>query len=81
MPVIGLRVPANMPVKEFRSVTVRDYPTRSMIRTDTNIAAKSTYDKLITNADGSDGLYVGPTAPPGKESNWIKALPGRGWWV
>ena len=34
-----LRVPANMPVKEFWSVTVYDYETRSMVKTDTDVAA------------------------------------------
>ena len=76
-----LRVPANPPAKEFWSVTVYDYETRSMIQTDTNIPAKSSADKLIANADGSIDLYFGPTAPAGKESNWVKTLPGRGWWV
>ncbi|MCA1408949.1 DUF1254 domain-containing protein [Ensifer sp. IC3342] len=77
-----LRVPANMPVKEFWSVTVYDFETRSMVQTDTDVAAKSTYNKLATNADGSIDLYFGPTLPAGiKESNWIKTLPGRGWWV
>ena len=76
-----LRVPANMPVKEFWSVTVYDFETRSMVQTDTNVAAKSTYDKLEMNADASVDLYFGPTAPAGKESNWIKTVPGRGWWV
>lgn len=76
-----LRVPANPPAKEFWSVTVYDYETRSMIQTDTNIPAKSSADKLITNGDGSIDLYFGPTAPAGKEANWVKTLPGRGWWV
>ena len=43
-------------------MTVYDYETRSMIQTDTDIAAKSSYDTLITNADGSIDLYFGPTA-------------------
>ena len=76
-----LHVPAKMPVKDFWSVTVYDYETRSMVQTDTDVAAKSSYDKLITNADGSVDLYFGPTAPAGKESNWVKTIPGRGWWV
>jgi hypothetical protein len=76
-----LRVPANPPAKEFWSVTVYDYETRSQIQTDTNIPAKSSADKLITNDDGSIDLYFGPTAPAGKEANWVKTLPGRGWWV
>lgn len=25
--------------------------------------------------------YVGPSAPPGKESRWIKTIPGRGWFA
>lgn len=28
-------------------------------------------DKMAKNPDGSITLYVGPTAPPGKENNWI----------
>lgn len=52
-----------------------------MVQTDTNIPAKSSADKLIANADGSIDLYFGPTAPAGKESNWVKTLPNRGWWV
>jgi hypothetical protein len=74
-------VPANPPAKEFWSVTVYDYQTRSMIQTDTDIPAKSSADKLITNADGSIDLYFGPTAPAGKETNWVKTLPERGWFV
>ena len=76
-----LRVPASPPAKEFWSVTVYDYETRSMVQTDTDIPAKSSVDKLIANADGSIDLYFGPTAPAGKESNWVKTLPNRGWWV
>ena len=26
-------------------------------------------------------LYFGPTAPPGKETQWIKTIPGKGWFV
>ena len=76
-----LHVPANPPAKEFWSVTVYDYETRSMIQTDTNIPARSSADKLIKNGDGSVDLYFGPTAPAGKEANWVKTIPGRGWWV
>jgi hypothetical protein len=59
----SLRVPANVPVKLFWSVTVYDSDTRSMVQTDTNIAAHSSYDKLKTNPDGSLDLYFGPAAP------------------
>ena len=26
-------------------------------------------------------LYFGPNAPAGKESQWIKTIPGKGWFV
>lgn len=76
-----LRVPTDPPVKLFWSVTVHDYETRSQIQTDTNHAALSSYDELQMNTDGSVDLYFGPTAPERMESNWVKTIPSRGWWV
>jgi hypothetical protein len=26
-------------------------------------------------------LYFGPTAPAGKEANWVQTIPGEDWWV
>jgi len=51
-----LHVPANVPVKEFWSVTVYDNLTRSFIQTYTNKPALSSYDKLKSNPDGSIDL-------------------------
>ena len=76
-----LRVPADVPVKDFWSVTVYDNQTRSMIRTDTNKAALSSYDNLKTNADGSIDLYFGPSAPRGFEDNFIKTSRNKGWFT
>jgi hypothetical protein len=42
------------------------------------IGSRATPD-LQTNEDGSVDIYVGPTPPPGKESNWVQSVPGRGW--
>ena len=25
-------------------------------------------------------LYLDPTAPKGKEGNWVQTVPGKGWW-
>ena len=39
-------------------------------------------DKIAKSDDGSVDLYLGPTAPAGiPESNWIKTLPGKGWFT
>ncbi len=76
-----LNVPADPPAELFWSITLHDFETRSQIQTDTNNAALSSYDNLKYREDGSVDLYFGPTAPEGFESNWVKTIPGRGWWV
>ena len=76
-----LHLPANIPVSSFWSLTLYDTETRSMIQNSSNDSARSGYDKLKTNADGSIDLYFGPKAPAaGQESNWIQTLPGKGFY-
>ena len=38
-------------------------------------------ETLQRNADGSIDLYIGPAAPPGLESNWMKTADQDGWFV
>ncbi len=76
-----LNVPKDAPVELFWSVTLYDFETRSQVQTDTNRAALSSYDDLKYNEDGSVDLYFGPSAPDSYENNWVKTIPGRGWWV
>lgn len=76
-----LQVPAEVPVKDFWSLTVYDNLTRSMVKTDTSKAAISSYDALKKNPDGSIDLYFGPSAPVGHESNWVKTAPDKGWFA
>jgi hypothetical protein len=76
-----LTVPGPVPGKLFWSMTVYDVNTRCLIATDQNRAAiRSLLDKPQPNADGSYDLYFGPKPPAGKESMWIKTIPGKGWW-
>jgi hypothetical protein len=77
-----LNVPQPVPAQLFWSVTVYDAETRSQVQTDQDKAALlSLVEQMTTNADGSIDLYFGPTAPEGKEEQWIKTAPGRGWLV
>jgi hypothetical protein len=75
-----LRVPPNVPAKEFWAVTVYDVLTRSMIDTDTQKAGVSSHDQLTANADGSIDIHFGPKGPK-DGGNWIKTIPGRGWFA
>lgn len=77
-----LRIPANVPAKDFWSVVVYDPQTRSELQTGQPFPSRNNKrDNLIENDDGSVTLYFGPKAPEGKESNWIQTVPNKGWWV
>jgi hypothetical protein len=76
----SLHMNADVPAKDFWSIVVYDPQTRSMLQTDQPYPNKNSQkDKLIFNKDGSVDLYFGPTAPDGKEANWIQTVPGKAW--
>ena len=76
-----LQVPADVPVAQFWEVPVYDVETRSLIDTDQQRPSLSSRDALVKNADGSVTLYFGPEAPAGMEKNWVKTIPGKGWFT
>ncbi len=77
-----LHMNANVPAKDFWSIVVYDPQTRSMLQTDQAYPNKNSQkDKMIYNEDGSVDLYFGPTAPKGKEANWIQTVEGKAWFV
>ena len=74
-----LMVPKDVPVAQFWSVTVYDNETRCFVKSGVP-PDRSSRDPIVTNADGSVDLTFGPSPPAGRpESNWIKTLPGKGW--
>lgn len=77
-----LNVPANVPAKDFWSVVLYDPQTRSELQSLQPYPSKNNRrDRLAVNADGSVDLYFGPSAPAGKEANWIASVPGKGWFA
>jgi hypothetical protein len=76
-----LNIPADVPAKDFWSVVVYDPQTRSELQTEQPFPSKNNQrDPLEIASDGSVELYFGPTAPEGKEANWVQTVPGKGWW-
>jgi hypothetical protein len=67
-----LRVPKDVPARQFWSVNVYSRATASFISKADRVGVSS-YEKadLKSNADGTIDLYFGPKAPAGMESNWM----------
>lgn len=75
-----LHLPANVPAKTFWSLTAYDVASRAIIVNDTKLADRSSRMDLLTNADGSVDLYMGPDKPEGdKVRNWIQTMSGKAW--
>lgn len=77
-----LRIPGDVPAKDFWSVVVYDPQTRSELQTAQPYPSKnSRRDALVQGPDGSVDLYFGPTSANGTEQNWIQTVPGKGWFL
>jgi hypothetical protein len=75
-----LRLPKDVPVALFWSVTVYDPVTGSGLDNGQPFPSINTMDKPVTNADGSTDIYFGPSSP-GDGRNWLRTLPGKGFFV
>ena len=76
-----LHLPAPIPAANFWSLTLYDALTASGLDNGQPFPSLNSHDHPAVNADGSVDLYVGPTAPPGKEANWLRSVPGKGYFV
>ncbi|KAF2510562.1 DUF1254 domain-containing protein [Flavobacterium foetidum] len=70
-----LHVPANVPVKQYWSMTVYDRETHTFIKNAKRVGRSSQSPGLKTNSDGSVDLYFSPEAPESGESNWVPTDP------
>ncbi len=75
----SLRIPADPPAKNFWSVDIYDTQTRSLLQSTEYPALSSLSGSVKAEDDGSYVLWFSPTAPEGKESNWIPTIPGKSW--
>lgn len=68
-----LHVPADIPAKQFWSLTMYDHATWSFIINPLGRSGISSLDKdqLQVNNDGSVDIYFGPDEPEGHASNWL----------
>lgn len=77
-----LALPQPLPARLFWSVTAYDAETRSQLRTSQGKAVlRSLFELRNKLRESSLSLYFGPAAPVGKEGQWIKTIPGKGWFA
>ena len=71
-----LRVPKDVPARQFWSLTMYDRATWAFVNNPLDRAGLGSFnkDQMKMNADGSVDLYVGPKAPTRLESNWIPTM-------
>jgi hypothetical protein len=72
-----LRVPPNVPVDQYWSLTVYDRETHALVKNVDRASRASNAAEVKKNPDGSVDLYIGPKAPAGQETNWIPTDPNR----
>ena len=71
-------MPPNAPVEQYWSLTAYDRETHALIKNVDRASRASNSSEVKRNADGSVDIYIGPTAPAGKQSNWIPTDAKRG---
>jgi hypothetical protein len=77
-----LHLPSGIPAANFWSIVVYDVWTRSMLANGQPEASKNSYNPaLAVGEDGSVELFFGPEPPAAGPSNWIRTLPGKGWFT
>ena len=77
-----LRLPPNIPARDFWSIVLYDTQTRSMLQTDQQFPSISSYTRgVVVNPDTSVEIYFGPKPPHSTEQNWIQSIPGKSWFL
>ena len=76
-----LNLPPNIPAANFWSLTLYEAENASGYANGQPFPSLGSRDKPERNADGSTDLYIGPQAPAGKERNWMRTVPGKGFFA
>jgi hypothetical protein len=72
-------LPPDPPANLFWSITIYDADTAAGVDADgQEYPSLNAMNDVDIDADGSITLYVGPEPPAGAK-NWLKSVPGRGW--
>ena len=76
-----LRVPPNVPAKQYWAVTVYDSGDGVLHPGGAERVRRLVWPEPQKNPDGSVDVYFGSSAPTGKEGNWIYTAPDKPWFT
>ena len=77
-----LNLPEGIPASDFWSIIVYDALSRLMIHTSQPWPSVFSSDRnLVCNKDKSVDVWFGPESGKEKESNWVKTIPGKEWYM
>jgi hypothetical protein len=76
-----LHLPPKIPAAIFWSLTLYDAANSSGLDNGQPFPSLGSRDKPEQEQDGSTVLYLGPEAPEGKASNWLRTVPGKDYFV
>ena len=77
----SVHFPPNAPAANYWSVVLYDADTRGLLDNGEPFPSIASNTGVQLNADGSADLYFGPQAPDDPDANWIKTVPGRGYFL
>jgi len=76
-----LTLPPNIPAANFWSLTLYEAENASGLANGQPFPSLGSRDKPVQEPDGSTKLFLGPVAPDGMAGNWLRTVPGRGYFA
>ena len=76
-----VHLPPNVPAGNYWSVVLYDADTRALLNNGEPFPSIASNQKFTSNKDGSVDVYFGPDASKDKNANWIKTVPGKGYFI
>lgn len=76
-----VKLPPNVPAANFWSLTLYEAANASGLANGQPFPSLGSRDKPVQNADRSTDLYLSPTPPKDHEGNWLRTVPGNGYFA
>jgi hypothetical protein len=76
-----LRIPPKVPAEQCWAVSIYNLETAGFISDSLSVGVDAYKKNLQKNGDGSIDIFFSPTAPAGRETNWIHTAQDKRWFA